>query len=235
VTGGDRGGSGATDAGATAVERALAPADAGVGAAAAALAAATAVDDRLCVDGDALTADRLAAVADDAARRAGGDPSGATTVEPAGELGGGHPILVALEPRIDGVAGPLSRTFVVDGRGGWERRAAVAVGMAHDAVRRIAEPGLSARRVVDEAVAELGAYGLATDGPVARSVDGRDREFSTDDPLDAGDVFVLDPIATDPDPETDRGRVRIGTCYAVTESGCRPLGSTPTSLSPGAY
>jgi Xaa-Pro aminopeptidase len=228
VTGG---GDGAADA----VERALEPADAGIVAAAAPVATATAVEGRLRVDGDPLTAARLEAVADDGVRRAGGDPSGATTVEPSGELRAGRPILVAVEPRVDGVAGPLSRTFVVDGRGGWERRAAVAVGMAHDAVRRVVEPGLSARRVVDEAVAELGAYGLAADGPVARSVGGRDVEFSTDDHLATGDVFVLDPVATDPDPEADRGRVRIGTCYAVTESGPRPLGSTPTSLSPGAY
>ncbi|WP_338739921.1 M24 family metallopeptidase [Haloplanus salilacus] len=222
---------GGADAAARAVESALDSADAGVVAAAVELAAATPADGHLRVDGDPLTADRLATVADGGVRRAGGDPSGATTVEPAGELAAGRPVRVALEPRVDGVAGPLSRTFVVDGRGGWERRAAVAVGMAHDAVRRVVEPGLPARRVVDEAIAELGAYGLAADGPVARSVGSRVLDFSTDDSLDAGDVFVLDPIAT----ETDRGRVRIGTCYTVTESGCRPLGSTPTSLSTGAY
>lgn len=226
---------GGGDTAAGAVERALDPADAGVVAAATELAAAITRDGRLHVDGDPLTAERLAAVADESVRRAGGDPAGATTVDPSGDLAAGRPILVVLEPRADGVAGPLARTFVVDGHGGWERRAAVAVGMAHDAVRRVVEPGLSARRVVDEAVAELGAYGLAADGPVARAVGGCDRDFSTDDPLAAGDVFVLDPIATDPDPETDRGRVRIGSCYAVTASGCRPLGSTPTSLSPGAY
>ena len=226
-----------TDGGnaAAAVERALAPASAGVVAAAAALAGATPVDGRLCVDDAPLTATRLEAVAADGVCRAGGDPSGATAVEPRGELRAGQPVIVALEPRVSGVGGPLSRTFVVDGDGGWERRAAVAVGMAHDAVRRVAEPGLPARRVVDEAVAELGAYGLATDGAVARSIGGTDVDFSTDDALIAGDVFVLDPVATDPDPGTDRGRIRIGTCYAATESGCRPLGATPTSLSPGAY
>jgi hypothetical protein len=105
----------------------------------------------------------------------------------------------------------------VDGTGGWDRRAAVAVGMAHDAVRRIVEPELPARRVVDEAVAELGAYGLAaadSGPPVARPVGGPGPDFGTDAPLAA---------------------VRVGSCYAVTEAGCRPLGSAPTSLSPAAY
>lgn len=224
---------------ADAVERALSAADAGVVDAASILAAATVAEGSLRLGGDPLTADRLAAAADDGVRRAGGDPAGATSVEPAGDLRAGRPVSVALDPRVDGVAAPLSRTFVVDATGGWERRAAVAVGMAHDAVRRVAEPDLPARRVVDEAIAELGAYGLSADGPVARPVggseSGSDPEFSTDDPLSVDDVFVLDPIATDPDPEIDRGRVRIGTCYAVTESGCRPLGSTPTSLSPTTY
>ncbi|MFB6195965.1 MAG: hypothetical protein ABEI80_07315, partial [Haloplanus sp.] len=112
------------------------------------------------------------------------------------------------------------------------------VGMAHDAVRRVAEPGLPARRVVDEAVAELGAYGLAADGPVARPVGGAadGLDFATDGALEPGQVFVLDPVATDPDPGApDRRRVRIGEWYAITESGCRPLGETPTSLSPAAY
>ncbi|MFC7172609.1 M24 family metallopeptidase [Haloplanus litoreus] len=147
----------------------------------------------------------------------------------------GDPLVVALDPLVGDVAGPCSRTFVVDGGGGWERRAAVAVEMAHDAVSRVAEPGLPARRIVDEAVAELGAYGLGTaETPVARAV-GDPVDFSADTPLEVGQVFALAPAAVDPDPETDRGQVRIGTCYVITESGCRALGDLPASLSPGAY
>jgi Xaa-Pro aminopeptidase len=144
-------------------------------------------------------------------------------------------VIVALAPRVDGVGGPLARTFVVDGSGGWERRAAVAVEMAHDAVRRVAAPGVSPRRVVDEAVAELGAYGLATGGgDVIRGV-GAGLDTSGDASLAAGQRFVLDPAARDPDPDADRGRIRIGGWYVITDDGCRALGDLPTSLSPDAY
>ncbi|WP_248895243.1 M24 family metallopeptidase [Haloplanus halobius] len=219
-----------------AAEPALAAASAGVVAVATRLADATVTDDRLHdAESDPLTAADLERVADAAVARHGGDAAD-TTVEPAGTLRAGTPIMVSLTPRVDGVTTPLSRTFVVDGAGGWERRAAVAVGMAHDAVRRVVEPTLPARRVVEEAVAELGAYGLTAAGDVARGVrvaDGDPPDFSTDDSLAAGQVFALAPTATAPAP--DHGHVRIGTCYAVTESGCRVLDATPTSLSPVAY
>lgn len=209
------------------VEAARSAAESGLIAVATRLDEATVVDGRLHADGDPLTPAALEAVGGDAA---GAGESTTVTVH-GGAIRAGEPIVVAIDA---GVA-PLARTFVVDGSGGWERRAAVAVGMAHDAVRRVAEPGVPARRIVDEAIAELGAYGLAVgDGTVARGI-GAGIDFSTDDPLAAGQRFVLDPSARDPDPETDRGRVRIGEWYAVTESGSRRLGALPTSLSPGAY
>jgi Xaa-Pro aminopeptidase len=220
-------------AGSGAAERALSTAAAGLRAVAARLTDATPSDGRLHVDGDPLTAAALSSVADDAVREAGGADAGTRIETRDGTLRSGDPVVVTLEPAVDGVAGPCSRTFVVDGGGGWERRAAVAVEMAHDAVTRVAEPGLPARRVVDEAVAELGAYGLGTaETPVARAV-GDPVDFSGDAPLEAGQVFVLDPAAVDPG--ANRGQVRIGTGYVVTESGCRALGDLPTSLSPDTY
>lgn len=215
------------------VAAALSAAEAGLVAAATRLDGAAVVDGRLYTDGEPLTATRLE---DAASEAAGGVAASVASVEtPRGTLRPGEPIVVTLDPRVDGNTTPLARTFVADGSGGWERRAAVAVEMAHDAVRRAIEPGVPARRVVDEAVAELGAYGLAVDdGAVAHGI-GEDIDFSTDTQLDAGQRFVLDPAARDPDPETDRGRVRIGGWYAVTESGCRPLSDLPTSLSPDAY
>jgi len=217
------------------VEAALSAAERGLVAVAARLAEATVVDGQLRVDGDPLTPAALERVAGGAV-----DSDLTATVETRdGQLRAGEPVVVAADPRVDGAPTPLSRTFVVDGSGGWERRAAVAAEMAHDAVRRVVEPGVPARRIVDEAVAELAAYGLGTgEGAVAHGV-GADTDFSadasadTDTPLAAGQRFVLDPAAVAPD--ADRGAVRIGAWYAVTESGCRPLGDLSTSLSPEAY
>jgi Xaa-Pro aminopeptidase len=221
------------------VERALPVAEAGVAAVASRLAEATAVDGPLVDAGrDRLSTADLVAAADAAMERRGGDPAGATTVDVRDGLRADEPVVVAVAPRVDGRPGPLARTLVVDGTGGWDRRAAVAVGMAHDAVRRIVEPELPARRVVDEAVAELGAYGLAaadSGPPVARPVGASAPDFGTDAPLAAGQVFALDPAVTPVDPDEERGPVRVGSCYAVTDAGCRPLGSAPTSLSPAAY
>jgi Xaa-Pro aminopeptidase len=208
------------------VEAALSAAESGLVAAATRLTAVTTVDGRLHHDGNPLTTAAIDAVASDAA----GDAT--VTVETRGDLRPDDPLVVAVHP--DGVA-PLARTFVVDGTGGWTRRAAVAVGMAHDAVRRVAEPGVPARRLVDEAVAELGAYGLAAgEGAVVHGLD-TPIDGGSDAPLDAGTRFALDPTARDPDPETDRGVVRIGGWYTITDAGCRPLSDLPTSLSPAGY
>jgi len=210
------------------VESTLSAAEQGVVAAATRLAEATVVDSRLYADGDPLTPSRLERVA---SGDAGGDAM--VTVETrTGECRSDDPVVVAVTP--DGAA-PLARTFVVDGSGGWTRRAAVAVEMAHDAVRRVVEPGVPARRVVDEAIAELGAYGLAVgEGAVAHGIRTR-IDVESDASLAAGQRFALDPAARDPDPDADRGTVRIGGWYVVTESGCRALGDLPTSLSPDAY
>jgi Xaa-Pro aminopeptidase len=208
------------------VGTALSAAETALVAAATHLSAATTVDGRLHVDGEPLTPTALERVASDAA----GDAT--VAVETRDGLRPDDPVVVAVHP--EGAA-PLARTFVVDGTGGWTRRAAVAVGMAHDAVRRVAEPGVPARRLVDEAVAELGAYGLATgEGAVVHGLD-TPIDGEGDAPLDAGARFALDPAARDPDPETDRGLVRIGGWYALTDSGCRPLSDLPTSLSPDDY
>jgi len=209
-------------------EAALAAAERGLVAVATRLVEATVVDDRLHADGDPLTPTAL----DRVASAAVGEDATVTVETRADVLRPDDPVVVAVDPA---GAAPLARTFVVDGTGGWTRRAAVAVGMAHDAVRRVVEPGVPARRVVDEAVAELGAYGLAAaDGPVAHGI-GTAVDFSGDAPLDAGTRFALDPVARDQDPDADRGHVRIGGWYVVTDDGCRASSDLPTSLSPDAY
>ncbi|MFB6256236.1 MAG: M24 family metallopeptidase [Haloplanus sp.] len=209
-------------------EGALVAAERGLVAVATRLTEATVVDDRLHVDGDALTTATLDRVASAAVC----ENATVTVTARADALHPDDPVVVAVDPA---GAAPLARTFVVDGAGGWARRAAVAVGMAHDAVRHAVEPGVPARRVVDEAVAELGAYGLAAaDGPVAHGI-GTGIDFSTDAPLEKGTRFALDPAARDRNPDADRGRVRVGGWYVVTDDGCRASSDLPTSLSPDAY
>jgi Xaa-Pro aminopeptidase len=206
----------------------LSAAERGLVAAATRLAEVTAVDGRLHADGTPLTPPALERVASDAA----GEEATAVVDIRDDHLHPDDPVVVVVDPA---GAAPLARTFVVDGTGGWTRRAAVAVGMAHDAVRRVAKPGVPAGRIVDEAIAELGAYGLATgEGAIAHGLGDR-VDIEGDTPLERGTQFALDPVARDPDPETDRGRVRIGGWYAVADEGCRALSDLPTSLSPDAY
>lgn len=216
-------------------ERALSPTATGLRAAATRLDAATVLEGRLHVDGAPLTAERLTLAVEAAVADAGGEDVD-VCIGPCGDgLRPDDPVVVVLRPAAPAAA-PLARTFVVDGGGGWDRRAAVAVGMVHDAVTRVAEPGRPAGRLVDEAVAELGAYGLApAETPTVWTAAGDPIDRSEEASLAAGDVFALDPTAVDPDPDADRGRIRIGRYYTVTGSGCRALGDLPTSLLPGAY
>ncbi|TKX85785.1 M24 family metallopeptidase, partial [Halorubrum sp. SS5] len=73
----------------------------------------------------------------------------------------GETVLLDVSPRgPDGYYGDVTRTFVVDGDGGWERRAYVAVEAAREAALDEVEPGVPAKTVHGEAAAELAAYGF---------------------------------------------------------------------------
>jgi len=65
-------------------------------------------------------------------------------------------VLIDISPRgPDGYRGDLTRTFVVDGDDGWERRAYLAVESAREAALAEIEPGVPTKTVHGEAAAEL--------------------------------------------------------------------------------
>jgi Xaa-Pro aminopeptidase len=126
--------------------------------------------DALRFDGDPLTAERLRREVNAALAAAGvsgaGDTvvvAGSTVADPGSGAGvplrRGETILVDLSPRgPGGYRGDLARTFVVDGDGGWERRAHVACESARRVGLSAVEPGAAASRVAGEIRGELAAY-----------------------------------------------------------------------------
>lgn len=169
-------------------------------------------------------------------------------------LRAGDPIVVSLAPRGQhGYHGQLTRTFVVDSDGGWDRRAHVAV----DAARRVAlgelELGASLRRVHAETVAEASSFGLApTSGDrvygvglsrrerplVADVADGGEDDgtsgvngTSETNEVTVGNVVALAPSVTDTENGTNR-TVALADLAVVTDDGCELLVDAPTSLVP---
>ena len=152
-------------------------------------------------------------------------------------------VLVDISPRgPHGYYGDLTRTFVVDGDGGWARRAYVAVEAARKAALAEIEPGATAGGVHREAAAELAAYGFdpnASEGAagfthgIGHGVGVSLHEapsLTSDAALCAGHVVTVEPGVYDP----NRGGVRLEDLVAVTEEGYEllatyPFGTTPTS------
>jgi Xaa-Pro aminopeptidase len=148
---------------------------------------------------------------------------------PQRSLRAGEPIRVTVAPRgPHGYHGALTRTFVVDSDGGWERRAHVAVDSALDAALSVIEPGATPATVAREADAELAAFGFGptsaadgdSDGPLT-SVYGvglEQREAPTLDEnteLEAGMVVAVAPGVCD----AERGCIRLGDLVVVTDDG----------------
>jgi Xaa-Pro aminopeptidase len=153
----------------------------------------------------------------------------------------GETVLLDISPRgPHGYYGDLSRTFVVDGDGGWERRAHVAVEAARRAALKTLEPGVPAGRVHEETAAEIAAYGF--------EIGRTDRGFThgtghgvglslheapslrSDAPLEPGTVVTIEPGVYDP----EIGGVRIEDLVVVTADGYELLAEYPRSLAPGA-
>ncbi|WP_089385648.1 M24 family metallopeptidase [Halorubrum vacuolatum] len=153
----------------------------------------------------------------------------------------GETVLLDISPRgPHGYYGDLTRTFVVDGDGGWERRAYVAVEAARKAALATLNPGVTAREVHREAAAELAAYGFdpnagegeagfthGTGHGVGMSLHEAP-SLSADLELRPGHVVTIEPGVYDP----DLGGVRLEDLVAVTDDGHSILASYPFRMVP---
>jgi Xaa-Pro aminopeptidase len=157
-------------------------------------------------------------------------------------LSAGETVLLDVSPRGPaGYYGDCTRTFVVDGDGGWERRAHVAVTAAREAALDELAAGVPASQVQQEAAAEIAAYGFRIDSDergfvhsvghgIGLSLHERP-SFRSDDPLPAGAVVTIEPGVYDP----DRGGVRVEDVAVVREDGYELLGDLPTGLDASEY
>ena len=222
------------DAGAAAV--------AGVERAREALREANIADGTLRRGSEPLTARSLREAVDAAVSASGASPANDTRITVgAGErasdtpISAGETVVVRVAPREPGgYRAPLARTFVVDGEGGWERRAQLAVERAMDSALRELEAGMPASTIREEVMIECGAYGFADDALPETAGHGvglavRERpDLRGGDPLSAGTVLAITPSVTDP----GGGEVALTDLVVVTADGYESIGSTERSLRP---
>lgn len=151
----------------------------------------------------------------------------------------GETVLLDVSPRGPlGYYGDVTRTYVVDGDGGWERRAYVAVEAAREAALAEIEAGVPAKTVHEEAAAELAAYGFRVDSTEVGFTHGvghgvgvslhEDPSLRSGEPLRAGQVVTVEPGVYDP----DRGGVRLEDLVLVTADGYELLHDYPRSITP---
>jgi Xaa-Pro aminopeptidase len=155
----------------------------------------------------------------------------------------GETVLIEVSPHgPDGYRGDLTRTFVVDGDGGWERRASLAVESAREVALGEIEPGVPAKSVHGEAAAELGAYGFDPNAGAGEAgfthgtghgvgLSLRESPSLTGaGELRAGHVVTVGPGVYDP----NVGGVRVGDLVLVTGDGCEVLAEYPFGIVPRA-
>jgi len=237
-----------------ALRKAQAAATAGMRRAETVLAAADAdgADDALQYEGERLTTTHLRHEVDAAVVREGALPRENTVVAAGGActdrhfrgdvpVRSGETVVVALAPRgPHGYHGALTRTFVVDSDGGWERRAFLAVESAQQAGLDELAGGADASLVHEETAAEIGAYGFPagygdtgfTHGAgYGVGVSRRESPDLRDDTrLEPGTVLAIEPGVYDP----SEGGVRLGDLVVVTDDGFEFLGEYPRSFTPRA-
>ncbi|MGZ0747834.1 M24 family metallopeptidase [Haloparvum sp. AD34] len=153
----------------------------------------------------------------------------------------GETVLLDVSPRgPHGYYGDMTRTFVVESEGGWERRAYVACEAAREAALAEVEAGAAAGVVHTEAAAELTAYGFdpnagegeagfthGTGHGVGVSLH-EGPSLSSDTELEAGHVVTVEPGVYDP----EQGGVRLEDLVAVTEDGYEILHEYPFGITP---
>lgn len=209
-----------------------------------------AADDQLHWNGRPLTTEELrrevnATLASEGVRDAGNSVIGAGPTAADlhfvgdDEIRAGETVLLDLSPRgPEGYYADITRTFVVDSDGGWERRAYVACEAARKAALTEVEAGASAGTVHEEAAAELAAHGFRIDSAevgfthstghgVGLSLHEQP-SLSGEATLRAGDVITIEPGVYDP----ETGGVRLEDLVVVREDGYEllqpyPFGSTP--------
>ncbi|WP_224270229.1 M24 family metallopeptidase [Haloprofundus salinisoli] len=215
------------------------------------LAEATPEGDELLWDGAPLSTERLRRQVN-ATLAASGVGDAGNTVIGAGpscadlhftgtdDIAPGETVLLDISPRgPHGYYGDLTRTFVVDGDGGWERRAYVAVEAAQRAAfgELDAGAGVAASTVHEEAAAEVAAYGFSV-GAEPGFTHGTGHgvgvslheapSLRADEPLEAGMVVTVEPGVYD----SSQGGVRIEDLVVVTEDGYEVLAEYPTGIVP---
>ena len=222
----------------------------GMARAEAVLAAAEPDGDDLLFRGEPLTTERLRREVDAEMARHGIRSAGNTVIG-AGptaadlhytgidHIAPGETVLLDISPRgPHGYYGDLTRTFVVDSDGGWERRAFVAVEEAHETALDTVAAGVTAGTVHEEAAAELSAHGFRIDSSEVGFTHGvghgvgvslhEGPSLRADAPLESGTVVTIEPGVYDP----EIGGVRIEDLVAVTENGYEPLATYPARFTP---
>jgi len=196
-------------------------------------------DDHLAFEGMAVTTERVRREVAAELSAGGVDPgvvavgAGAdATPRSDAAIRPGEPVVLALAPRdCEGYHGRVVRTLVVDGDGGWTRRAQLAADGAVDAALAALEPGATVATVEREGAAELTAYGF--DAPQSTfdvhgvGLERRERPLADDAAVPAGAVVALDATANGPD-----GVVRVADLAVVTGDGAERLGTADRSLEP---
>ncbi len=151
----------------------------------------------------------------------------------------GETVTVVVAPRgSSGYHGACARTFVVDGDGGWERRASVAVDSAYDVAVGEIESGVALEHVREELLAELASFGFDPGDYRPENVCyslglSRRESFDQTEELRPGTILVIDPRVRD----FREGLVRVGDPVVVTANGCEPLASSTLTrtLAPERY